>query len=282
MNSNTSFSLEIFPPKNDVGIEAIYKNLYDFAKIAPDYISVTYAAGGDGGTGTADIASVVQNEHNIKAIAHVRCMGETKESVGEILDDLVAHGIKSVLALRGDRKQDAELTDFKYATDLISFMKDKWDFEIFATCYPEGHVESENYLQDVSVMKKKYDLGVTRFVSQLFFDNEDFYKMRDEAVKIGVNAPIVAGIMPITNAKQILRTVSMCGAKIPTRLSKLISKFEDNPDALRQAGLNFAIEQITDLISNDVDGIHLYTMNNPSTAKTIFDNISTILSVVNK
>ena len=131
-------------------------------------------------------------------------------------------------------------------------------------------------------MKKKYDLGVTRFVSQLFFDNEDFYKMRDEAVKIGVNAPIVAGIMPITNAKQILRTVSMCGAKIPTRLSKLISKFEDNPDALRQAGLNFAIEQITDLISNDVDGIHLYTMNNPSTAKTIFDNISTILSVVNK
>lgn len=282
MRKSTSFSLEVFPPKSDVAIDAIYRNLYDFAKLDPDYISVTYAAGGDGGTGTAEIASVIQREHNIKAIAHLRCMGETKESISEILDDLVHNGIKSVLALRGDKNPEMKLTDFRYATDLISFIKKGWDMNVLATCYPEGHTESEDYLQDVDVMVKKYDLGAERFVSQLFFDNEDFYKMRNEAVKRGVKAPIVAGIMPITNAKQILRTVSMCGAKIPARLSKLISKFEDNPEALKQAGLNFAIQQITDLISNDVDGIHLYAMNNPETARTVYDNISTILTVANE
>lgn len=282
MRKNTSFSLEVFPPKNDVAIDAIYRNLYDFSKLTPDYISVTYAAGGDGGTGTAEIASVIQKEHGIKAIAHVRCMGETEESISKIFEDLLKNGVKSVLALRGDRTPDVKLTDFQYATDLISFIKKRWDMGVFATCYPEGHTESKDYLQDVDVMVKKYELGVERFVSQLFFDNEDFYKMRNEAVKRGVKAPIVAGIMPITNAKQILRTISMCGAKIPSGLSKLISKFEDNPEALRQAGLNFAIQQITDLISNDVDGIHLYTMNNPVTAKTIFDSIGTILTVANE
>ncbi len=282
MRKNTSFSLEVFPPKDDVGIEAIYRNLYEFAKVQPDYISVTYAAGGNGGTGTAEIASVIQDTHEIKSIAHVRCIGETEESVSKTLDELKNCGVKSVLALRGDMRPDMSLTDFRYATDLISFIKKKWDFEIFATCYPEGHFESVDYLQDVEVMRKKYDLGATRFVSQLFFDNEDFYRMRDEGRKRGVDAPIVAGIMPITNAKQILRTVSMCGAKIPARLSKLISKFGDNPEALRQAGLNFAIQQISDLISNDVDGVHLYTMNNPNTAKTIFDSIATMLTVANE
>lgn len=282
MRKNTSFSLEVFPPKDDVGIDAIYRNLYDFARLDPDYISVTYAAGGTGGTGTAEIASVIQSIHDIKAIAHVRCMGETEESVSAIIDDLKKHGIKSILALRGDKRPEDTLTDFTYATDLISFLNQKGGFEVLATCYPEGHTESENYLQDVDVMVKKHDLGVTRFVSQLFFDNEDFYRMRDEAVKRGVNEPIVAGIMPITNAKQILRTVSMCGAKIPARLSKIISKFGENPEALRQAGLNYAIQQISDLISNDVDGIHLYAMNNPKTAETVFDSVKTMLRVANE
>ncbi len=282
MRKITSFSLEVFPPKDDVGIDAIYKNLYEFAKIEPDYISVTYAAGGNGGTGTAEIASVIQDVHGIKSIAHLRCMGETKDSISSILEELKQKGVKSILALRGDKNAEDCLTDFHYATDLISFIKDKWNFEVFATCYPEGHTESLDYHQDVDVMLKKYELGATRFISQLFFDNEDFYKMRDEAVKKGVKAPIVAGIMPITNAKQILRTVSMCGAKIPTRLSKIISKFGEDPEALKQAGLNFAIQQISDLISNEVDGIHLYTMNNPNTAKTIYQSIGTMLSVANK
>lgn len=282
MRKNTSFSLEVFPPKDDVGIDAIYRNLYDFACLDPDYISVTYAAGGTGGTGTAEIASVIQSTHNIKAIAHVRCMGETRESVSSIVDDLKKHGIKSILALRGDKRPEDTLTDFTYATDLISFLNEKGGFEVLATCYPEGHTESENYLQDVEVMVKKHDLGVTKFVSQLFFDNEDFYRMRDEAVRRGVNEPIVAGIMPIINAKQILRTVSMCGSKIPARLSKIISKFGENPEALRQAGLNYAIQQISDLISNDVDGIHLYAMNNPKTAEAVFNSVKTMLRVANE
>lgn len=277
MKEKTGFSLEVFPPKDDVGIEAIYRNLYEFASFYPDYISVTYSAGGSGGTGTADIASVVQNTHNIKAVAHITCMGETKESVTKTLDKLSSLGISTVLALRGDKKLGASLTDFNYATDLIDFINKRGGFEVYATCYPEGHTESDSYLQDVDVMVKKYDLGVKHFVSQLFFDNEDFYRMRDEACRRGIDAEIVAGIMPLTNAKQMVRTVSMCGAKVPGKLAKIISKFESNPAALRRAGLNYCIQQITDLLANDVSGIHLYAMNNPETARVIIDGVGTIL-----
>lgn len=277
MKNKTKFSLEVFPPKDDVGIEAIYRNLYEFADFSPEYISVTYSAGGSGGTGTADIASVVQNTHNIKAVAHITCMGETAESVSAILDKLKLLGINSVLALRGDKRENANLSDFRYATDLIDFIKKRGDFEVLATCYPEGHPESENFIQDVDVLVKKYDLGVREFISQLFFDNEDFYRMRDEAQKRGVNAQFTAGIMPLTNVKQMTRTVSKCGAKIPSKLAKIMSKFEDNPAALRRAGLNYCIEQITDLVASDVNGIHLYAMNNPENARVIVDGVGTIL-----
>ncbi len=282
MRKNTDFSLEVFPPKDDVGIEAIYRNLYEFASFSPDYISVTYSAGGQGGTGTADIAHEILHKHNIPAVAHVTCMGETKDSVTKLLNELKAIDVDTVLALRGDKRDNAELTDFRYATDLIEFISKRGDFNIFATCYPEGHPESADYVQDVDVMVKKYDLGVRNFVSQLFFDNEDFYRMRDLAVKRGVDAKIVAGIMPITNAKQIMRTVSKCGAKIPAGLAKIISKFEDNSAALKRAGLNYCLQQITDLISNDVGGIHLYAMNNPETVRIIMDGVGTILKVVNE
>ncbi len=282
MREKTSFSLEVFPPKDSTGIDAIYRNLYEFATFSPDYISVTYSAGGSGGTNTAEIASVVQDTHGIKAVAHITCMGQTKDSVNEILDSLKEKKINSVLALRGDKREDATLTDFTYAIDLISYIKKRGDFEVLGTCYPEGHVESSDYMQDVDVMVKKYDLGVRRFVSQLFFDNDDFYRMRDEARKRGVDCDIVAGVMPLTNAKQMLRTVSMCGAKIPGRLAKIISKFEGNPAALRRAGLNYCVEQITDLIANDVSGIHLYAMNNPETARAILDGVGTILKVANE
>lgn len=282
MRENIAFSLEVFPPKDDVGIEAIYRNLYEFASLSPDYVSVTYSAGGNGGTATAEIAQEIQNKHNIPAVAHLTCMGETKVSIREILCKLKEKGIKKVLALRGDKRENATLTDFRYATDLIEFINKVGEFEVFATCYPEGHTESESYLQDVDVMLKKNSLGVKRFVSQLFFDNDDFYRMRDEALKRGIDAKIVAGIMPITNAKQILRTVSMCGAKIPASLAKIISKFENNPEALKCAGLNYCVQQITELLTNDVDGIHLYAMNNPETAKIIMDGVGTILKVVNQ
>lgn len=282
MNKNTTFSLEVFPPKDDVGIDAIYRNLYEFATFSPDYISVTYSAGGSGGTGTADIASTVQNIHKIKAVAHVTCIGETKESVSSTLNTIKTKGVNTVLALRGDRRENAELTDFKFATDLIEFIRARGDFEIYAACYPEGHPESTCYNQDVDVMKRKYDLGVRHFISQLFFDNDDFYKMRDEASKKGINCEIVAGIMPITNAKQILRTVSKCGAKIPAKLAKIINKFEDNPAAMRRAGLNYCVQQITDLIANEVSGIHLYAMNNPETTRVVVDGVGTILKVVNE
>lgn len=282
MNNFTTFSLEVFPPKDDVGIDAIYRNLYEFATFSPDYISVTYSAGGSGGTGTADIASVVQNTHKIKAVAHLTCMGETKESVSAILDTIKERGINTILALRGDNRENAKLTDFKFATDLIEFIAKRGDLEIYATCYPEGHPESSDLNQDIEVMRKKYDLGVRHFISQLFFDNDDFYKMRDEAKKAGVDCNIVAGIMPITNVKQILRTVSKCGAKIPAKLAKIINKFEDNPAAMRRAGLNYCVQQITDLIANEVSGIHLYAMNNPETARAIVDGVGTILKAVNK
>lgn len=276
------FSLEVFPPKDEVALADILKLMPEFTKLNPDYISVTYGAGGGTRTYTSQIASLVQNQYNIKSVAHLTSAGATRESVFNQLQELKQNNISTILALRGDLKEDGmhRLTDFKYATDLIKFIKDFGGFNIYAACYPEGHSESDSYAKDIEVLKIKADLGVSRFISQLFFDNDDYFRMRECMDKMGINVPVQAGIMPLTNVKQILRIVYLSGAKLPTKLTKIVSRFENDPIAFRQAGLNYAVQQITDLIANGAEGIHLYCMNNPKTAEYIASGVKPLLGEV--
>ncbi len=272
------FSIEVFPPKDNVGVEEIYKSLRQFAQLKPDYISVTYGAGGTSQGLTAEISSFIAKELSIPSVAHLTCVGATKENINFALQQLKLYGVKRILALRGDLPEGHKLGDFKYATDLIEFINSFGWFDVYAACYPEGHSQSPSYDFDIKVAKMKADLGVKRFVSQLFFDNDDFYRMRDEYAKAGVNVPISVGIMPLTNAKNILRMVSLSGCKLPAQVAKMIAKFGDNQEAFYQAGINYAISQITDLVSHGVDGIHLYSMNKPKTAEDIYKNIKIFLN----
>ena len=279
--TKVNFSIEVFPPKDSVGVEEIYKSLKQFAELKPDYVSVTYGAGGTSQDLTGEISSFITNQLGIPSVAHLTCVGATKENISAVLQQLKEYGVKRVLALRGDLPDGHKLGDFKYATDLIEFINQFGGFDVYAACSPEGHSQSPSYDFDIEVAKRKADLGVKNFVSQLFFDNEDFYRMRDEYAKKGINVPISAGIMPITNAKNILRMVSLSGCKLPASVTKMIAQFGDNQEAFYQAGINYAINQITDLISHGVDGIHLYSMNKPKTAQDIYQNIKIFLKEEN-
>lgn len=271
------FSIEVFPPKDSVGVEEIYKSLRQFAQLKPDFISVTYGAGGSNQRLTAEISSFIAQELAIPSVAHLTCVGATKENINSVLQQLKLYGVKRILALRGDLPEGHKLGDFKYATDLIEHINSFGGFDVYAACYPEGHSQSPSYDFDIEVAKMKADLGVKMFVSQLFYDNDDFYRMRDEYAKKGIFVPVSVGIMPLTNAKNILRTVSLSGCKLPAQVTKMIAKFGDNQEAFYQAGINYAINQITDLISHGVDGIHLYSMNKPKTAEDIYKNIKVFL-----
>ena len=269
------FSIEVFPPKDDSEANKIYGRLAEFSSIKPDYISVTYRKGGEKFTG--EVTGCIQNELGIPGVAHLTCTWAKRAEMKATLDDLRAKGIGRILALRGDLTDGAEIKDFKYATDLIEFINGYGGFEVFVTCYPEGHPDSADRAQDLMVMKKKAELGVVNFVSQLFFDNGDFYRMVEQMRAYDIDTPVQAGIMPLTNVRQILRIVALSGAKLPPKLTKMVQRFENNPEALFQAGLNYAVEQISDLIIGGADGIHLYSMNNPKVAAYIFANIRSII-----
>lgn len=278
-NKKQVFSLEIFPPKKNKGdINQIYSTLDGLKDIKPDFISVTYGAGGNiADSSTADICKIIKEKYDITPLAHLTCVNNTKSDVSHILNMLKENGVENILALRGDYIPDVEpKKDFRYAKDLIEFIKDNGDFGISAACYPEGHIESTSLVEDIINLKHKVDAGAEHLCSQLFFDNSYFYNFREKTAIAGINVPIEAGIMPVVNKAQIERMVSMCGASLPPKFSKMCSRFADNPEALREAGIAYAIDQIIDLLSNDVDGIHLYTMNNPYVAKKIFDAISTM------
>lgn len=278
-NKKPVFSLEIFPPKKNQGnLDQIYTTLDGLKNIRPDFISVTYGAGGNlADSSTADICRIIKEKYNITPLAHLTCVNNSKGDISEILKMLESYGIENILALRGDINPDIEpKKDFSYACDLISYIREQGDFGISAACYPEGHIQSESPVEDILNLKKKVDAGAEHLVSQLFFDNSYFYNFREKAELAGINVPIEAGIMPVVNKNQIERMVSMCGASLPPKFTKMCSRFADNPDALREAGIAYAIDQIIDLISNNVDGIHLYTMNNPYVAGKIFDAIETM------
>lgn len=279
-SDKTVFSLEIFPPKKSVGdISTIYKTLDGLESIRPDFISVTYGAGGNrADLTTFEICKIIKEKYNLEALAHLTCVNSTREDIDYILKKLDESRIENILALRGDIREDVEPKhDFEHASDLVEYIKSSgYDFSVSGACYPEVHIDAESSVSDMHALKRKVDLGAEHLVSQLFFDNNAFYSFLEKARMAGIDVPIEAGIMPVVNIKQIERMVSMCGASLPPKFSRVMSKFADNPQALFDAGVAYAIDQIIDLISNGVDGIHLYTMNNPIVARRILSAIDSM------
>lgn len=274
----TVFSCEVFPPKKDAPVDSIYKTLDGLKDIRPDFISVTFGAGGSQvNQTTRDIAALIENQYHIPAMAHLTCVAAGREDVDRLLAELKADGVENILALRGDVSPDyPPKTDFKYAAELVAYIREHGDFGISAACYPEGHFESPDLISDIRHLKEKVDAGAQHLVSQLFFDNNDFFHFLERARIAGINVPIEAGIMPIQSKSSIQRMVTMCGATIPSKLTRILAKYGDHPQALREASIAYAIDQITDLIAGGVDGIHLYTMNNPDVAKQIAGSIASI------
>ncbi|MDY0257631.1 methylenetetrahydrofolate reductase [NAD(P)H] [Gudongella oleilytica] len=278
------YSFEIFPPKPDFPIDTIYSTIEELSGLKADYISVTYGAGGSTTSNrTAEIASIIKNNYGIEALAHLTCVGSNEEKIDSILNDLRCKNIDNILALRGDILGDVgSLGIFKNSQDIISYSKKNGNFGIAAACYPEGHIESKDKSKDIDVLKLKEECGADYFVTQLFFDNNLFYDFLNKVEQKGIKSPIQAGIMPVINKKQIERITSLCGAQLPHKFIKIINKYEHDKDALRDAGIAYALDQIVDLISSGVRGIHLYTMNNPYIAKTITDGIDSILNSINR
>ena len=277
------FSFEVFPPKKDSPIESIYSKLEEISALKPDFISVTYGAGGTAGhSRTCEIASKIKYDFGIESVAHLTCVNSSKQDIDSNLIDLKKNGIENILALRGDYINGVEpKKDFLYASDLCEYICKNYkdSFDLSGGCYPEVHGEAENEVEDILNLRKKVDAGAEHLISQLFFDNSVYYKFLERAKIAGINVPIEAGIMPVTNKNQIERMVAMCGASLPAKFSKAMQRYENNPEALRDAGIAYAIEQIVDLLANGVDGIHLYTMNNPYVARKITESISRLLVV---
>ncbi len=280
------YSFEVFPPKTSSSIDTIYNALYGLRYLKPDFISVTYGAGGSSAQKkkTCEIASLIKSEYGIEPISHLTCVGNTKETVTEFLDQLKAEGVTNILALRGDiTPENGGMTDFLHASDLAAFIKNYDDsFDISGACYPECHPDAANLDQDIENLKRKVDAGVSHLVTQLFFDNDHFYTFMDKTAAAGIDIPIQAGIMPVINKGQVEKTASMCGAVFPKKFKKLLEKYGHDPLALKDAGIAFATEQIIDLINNDVRGIHLYTMNNIDTASRISYNLANIIASCNR
>ena len=272
-----SYTFEIFPPKGSTDLAGTYATVDALASLTPDLISVTYGAGGTSRDNTLDIASTIQNRYDICGLAHLTCVGSTKENIAGILDELQANHVGNILALRGDLKEPSELGEFRHASDLIAFIRKRRGFHIFAACYPEKHLEAPSLEEDLCRLKEKSDLGVDALISQLFFDNDVFCRFRDRARALGVTVPIIAGIMPITSAAQINKMVTMCGATVPDRVRRFVDAYGHNSRAIKEAGIAYATEQIVDLLARGVDGIHLYTMNQADVIRHIDENIRGIL-----
>lgn len=275
----TVFSLEVFPPKPDADESVIYNTLEQLSDIKPDFISVTYGAGGGkNGCRTIEIASKIENSYGIDSVAHLPCIGLTKEQAGEILDNIKLSGIENVLALRGDIPQGCEAQgDFSHADELVSFIKANYDFNVIAACYPETHPESKDVVDDIKRLRHKVDCGVDHLITQLFLDNRFFYDFYEKTQLAGIDVPIEAGIMPVTNKRQIERMVKLCGVQLPDKFVKILDRYGDDEEALRDAGIAYAVDQITDLIAQGVAGIHLYTMNNSFIAHRIHDAVQNLI-----
>ena len=272
-------SFEIFPPKRDKAIQNIDETLAILSELNPDFISVTFGAGGSHTDNqTVELAKRIKQQYGIDPLVHLTCLNSSKFEICELLEELKEAEIDSILALRGDKNPAVEeKQDFRYASDLVKFIRQYGDFSISGACYPECHTESKNKVEDIAHLKEKVDSGVQHLISQLFFDNNAFYSFQEHIQIAGMQVPVEAGIMPVINKAQIERMVTLCGASLPEKFSRVMHKYEDNKEALFDAGMAYAINQIVDLLAHDVDGIHIYTMNNPIVAKRICDGIKDLI-----
>lgn len=283
LHKRPTLSFEIFPPKNHDGdISSIFSTIEELVKLNPDFISVTYGAGGSTTENTVEIASKIKNEYNMEAVAHLSCIDASPEQLVKVIDLLKENKIENILALRGDYPKDYDPKTanhyFKYASELNKFINEHYPdtFCLSGACYPEVHQEADSLENDLNALKAKVDAGAQYLITQIFFDNNYYYRLVREARIKGINVPIIAGIMPATNSKSLLNIAKLSGCNIPYNLSAMIERFKNNPKAMKEVGINYAVYQIIDLITNGVDGIHIYTMNKPEIAKEILlrtDNI---------
>jgi methylenetetrahydrofolate reductase (NADPH) len=270
-----SFSFEVFPPNDEIQLPKLLETTNKLKELTPDFISVTYGALGGTRNNTFAIAKNLKDIQNTNAVTHLTCVNMKSEEAEETLKAMRYFGIENVLALRGDQGEEVCASDFRYASDMIKFIHDKQPgvFSIGGACYPEGHVEATSRTEDILNLKVKCDLGLDYLLSQMFFNNDVFYDFMDRLTLASIKTPVIAGVMPVISAKQILKICKFSGASLPKKFVRIIEKYEHNPQALKEAGIAYASEQIIDLISWGVKGIHLYTMNSFQTAQAICRNI---------
>ncbi len=284
-NKKVSLSFEVFPPKKKEALESIKETAVSLTKLKPDFISVTFGAGGTTQSYTAEIAEAIE-ENGTTSLAHLTCVRSTKEALEDTISDLKKRNIKNVLALRGDFPKDAAEGEnvfpsgYTHASDLVKLLKNE-GMCVGGACYPEGHPESASRETDIDSLKYKVDAGVDFLTTQMFFDNDMLYSFLYRLQSAGIHVPVLAGIMPITNANQVSRMVDLSNAYIPRKLLSICDRFRDSPDAMMQAGIAYATDQIIDLISNGVRGIHIYTMNKPEIAGAIIKNVDDIIKAIN-
>ncbi len=273
-----TLSYEVFPPKSSDKFDVVIKAAEDIADLEPDFMSVTYGAGGGTSEYTAQIASRIQRDTGVTMLPHLTCVSSTREHVKKMIGIYKEEGLSNIMALRGDIPKEGCLAhDYKYATDLIADIRENGDFCIGGACYPEGHPEAASKEADLKNLKLKVEAGVDFLTTQMFFDNEEFFDFMYRVREAGINVPVLTGIMPITNAKMMKRSIEMSGTKTPRRFLQIIDYFEDRPDALRSAGIIYATEQIIDLIAHGVKNIHVYSMNKPDVARDIQNNLKDII-----
>ena len=281
-NGKITLSFEVFPPKTDAQFESVRKATIDVAALKPSYMSVTYGAGGNTRKNTVAIAKGIQDTTGVTTIAHLTCVGATKENIHNTLDEMKAAGIENVLALRGDRPRDFEgdpFVDFHYASELVSEIKAYGDFCVGGACYPEVHPDSPTKADDLEGLKRKVEAGCEYLTTQMFFDNNIFFNFMYRVREAGITVPIIPGIMPITRRAQVKNAVKLSGCNVPERFKNIVDRFGNNEAAMKQAGIAYATDQIIDLLANGVKHIHVYSMNKPEIAAGIQANLSEILKV---
>ena len=275
-----SLSFEVFPPKTSAAFESVKSATEEIAALHPSFISVTYGAGGGTSKYTADIAKNIKDKYGVTPLAHLSCVSSNHDEITTRLQKLKEYGIENVLALRGDIPDgmDKSAMEYRYASELVEEIRREGGFCIGGACYPEAHPESETAAADIENLKRKADAGCDFLTTQMFFDNNILYNFMYRALKAGIKIPVIAGIMPVTNSKQIKRICSISQTMLPQRFRRIVDRYGDKPEAMKQAGIAFATEQIIDLFANGVNAVHVYSMNKPDVAKKILENLSDILS----
>ncbi len=275
-----TISFEVFPPKTMANYESVERATVEIARLHPDFMSITYGAGGGTSEYTVNIAANLMHRYHTPVLAHLTCASSTREKVQDVLGKLKEQKIENVLALRGDIPADAKFPlpgQYHYASELIEDIRKQGDFCIGAACYPEGHVEAPNQKEDIRNLKRKVDAGVDFLTTQMFFDNSLLYSFLYQIREQGITVPVLAGVMPVTNKKQIKKSCELSGTYLPTRFKRMADRFGDDPASMKQAGIAYATEQIIDLLANGVKGIHVYSMNKPEVAAAIMNNLSDII-----